>query len=224
MIKIHEFYSQFSCDNHKVVYSYDDSLIENEPMLYRADLKFAVENGGLITKQFLNRLIETGWLDIQENIYIDSRSHMLMKGWYPCIPGWHHDDVPRSRKDGQPNYNDESYFAEHAIMLLNAGIAPTEFITGEFQLPDAEEGKILYKEWDARVEHLTRISPDLYPKTKTRNNIIYFFDARTFHQGTPATHFGWRYFIRATKHSLVSAENKIRKNANVYLPEPFAGW
>ena len=149
---------------------------------------------------------------------------MLMKGWYPCIPGWHHDDVPRTRKDKQPNYNDTSYFAEHAMMLLNSDIAPTEFVSGEFQIPDVKEGNILYKEWDARVEHLIRINPWLYTKSKVRNNVIYFFDARSLHQGTPATQFGWRFFIRATKNSLVPAKNKIRKNANVYLPEPFAGW
>src|SRR6185436_5216061 len=80
---------------------------------------------------------------------IDSRSHMfVVQGSYPCIPGFHHDDVIRSRSDGQPDYSNENNRAEHCMALINGNIAPTQFLLGEFVLPYVPEGKKVYKTWD----------------------------------------------------------------------------
>jgi hypothetical protein len=67
--------------------------IKREPMLHRATAQFALENGGPLTRSFLLSL-QLAW---SADILVDSRVHMLMPGMWPCIPGWHHDDVPRSR-------------------------------------------------------------------------------------------------------------------------------
>jgi hypothetical protein len=66
--------------------------IKNEPMFFNCDLDFAWDNGGNITRSFISNL-PYDWQD--EGIVFDSRVHMLMPGWYPAIPGFHHDDVPR---------------------------------------------------------------------------------------------------------------------------------
>lgn len=60
-------------------------------MFYRADMGFAWKHGGPITQDFLG-LLPQDWYD--SPVTIDSRVHMLMPGWYPCIPGMHHDDIP----------------------------------------------------------------------------------------------------------------------------------
>ncbi len=71
----------------KLDIKYNKSDLKSEPMLFRATREFARFVGGPLTKAFLNAL---DW----EDCLIDSRVHMLMPGMYPCIPGWHHDDVP----------------------------------------------------------------------------------------------------------------------------------
>ena len=107
------------------IYSKED--ISNEPMFYRASLDFAYKNGGEINSDFIE-LLPTDWLC--RPVTIDSRVHMLMPGWYPCIPGMHHDDIPRTRSDGQPDYENPGYNARHLIGLVNAKIAPT-ILTGK---------------------------------------------------------------------------------------------
>lgn len=57
--------------------------VKNEPMFFNCDLDFAYKNGGDITKSFIENL-PMDW--INSNPVLDSRVHMLMKGWYPCIP------------------------------------------------------------------------------------------------------------------------------------------
>ena len=81
--------------------NFPTEVIKNEPMFFNCDLAYAFKHGGEITKTFIAGLPED-W--ISYNPVLDSRVHMLMKNWYPCIPGYHHDDVPRSTSTGQPNY------------------------------------------------------------------------------------------------------------------------
>jgi hypothetical protein len=69
----------------------DNSEIKKEPMFFNSDFDYAYLNGGKITRSFLDNLPD-GW---RIDVVFDSRIHMLMPGWYPSIPGWHHDDVPR---------------------------------------------------------------------------------------------------------------------------------
>lgn len=104
---------------------YSIETVKNEPMFFSSDVNYAYENGGPITKRFLDLLpyrFNTG--------VFDSRVHMLMPGWVPCIPGWHHDDVPRTRSDGQPDYENMAYKSEHVMGLVNGDLAPTQFAVG----------------------------------------------------------------------------------------------
>lgn len=76
-------------------------IVKNEPMLFSCDLDATRELGGPITRAWLDAILT----DASIGPYIiDTRVHMLMPGFWPCIPGWHHDDVPREREDGQPDY------------------------------------------------------------------------------------------------------------------------
>lgn len=83
--------------------------IKNEPMFFNCDLDFAWDNGGNITRSFISNL-PYDWQD--EGIVFDSRVHMLMPGWYPAIPGFHHDDVPRP----------DIPVGQHFITALPAGL------------------------------------------------------------------------------------------------------
>lgn len=192
--------------------------IKNEPMFFNCTAPFALEHGGPITKAWLARVDP---LVMIADPVIDTRSHMLMQGWYPCIPGWHHDDVPRSTADGQPNYKDPEYFSYHCAALINAKIAPTEFIIGDIEVPEPEHGRITYEQWDRYLDgpgsrQGTRISaPD---------RRLLYFDAATFHRGVEAKANGWRWFGRLSINTHRKPTNEIRRQVQVYLGVVNAGW
>jgi len=79
--------------------------IKNEPQLFSASLAFADEQGGPITQEFLHKLkeVKPDFFDHKEEIVLDSRVHMLKESWYPAIPGYHFDDIPRETWGGQPD-------------------------------------------------------------------------------------------------------------------------
>lgn len=195
-------------------------IIKNEPMFFNCDYDFAMKNGGMITRKFLERL-PPSWAN--EDFVIDSRVHMLMKGWFPCIPGFHHDDVPRSGKDGQPNYINPEYRSVHLMGLVNAEICPTEFAIGKvtYQIPKG----IIYKDWHNKV--VNDIFCTLNLKLVRADSGRYIeFDDRTFHQGTKAISNGWRWFIRLSKNTdrTKTITNEVRKQVQVYLENPMEGW
>lgn len=197
---------------------YGESLVKNEPMLFSASKDFARKNGGPITRAFL----DTGM--VPDGSVIDSRVHMLMPGWYPCIPGWHLDDIPRTREDGQPDHSHPAYRSSN-IMAIVGDASVTEFIEGELDLTDIglREGAV-YGQWNARINQmLSQPNCTLAVRQVAPGKVIQFgFGA--FHRGVPATKPGWRFFIRANYNTAREAKNEIRRQTQVYLPVPEAGW
>lgn len=196
--------------------------IKNEPMLFQCDLEHALKFGGPITTLFIANLLKSPKFCIRAKrdieILIDSRVHMLMPNWYPCIPGYHHDLIPRSRSDGQPNYHNPEYYSNHCLMLVNGDIAPTEFAIGEIELPEVPLGETIYKVWHPLVEQSN------LKKVTCPSNQLVFFDWQTFHTGTKAVKNGWRFFIRASICHTEKPKNEIRRQVQVYLENPMEGW
>jgi hypothetical protein len=200
--------------------SFSEAEVKNEPMLFNCDREHASRLGGPLTRAFLEFLPES-WLHAHDFV-VDSRVHMLMPGWFPAIPGYHHDDVPRSTVDGQPNYLAPEYRSQHVMMLVNAAVCPTEFAVGsmDFELP--EIGELVYKRWHPQVEiavaqgrlHLERV-PD---------RTLAYFNDRTWHQATPAVSNGWRWFVRASRSTGRKPTNELRRQVQVYLANPMEGW
>lgn len=212
--------------------------IKNEVMLFNndgfhdfnADLIHGIPND--ITREAFCAL-DSDW-QTSEDLVIDSRVHMLMKNWYPCIPGYHHDDVPRTRPDGQPNYHDEQR-SEHAILLLNAHVAPTEFAVGEFNFNEVPLGETVYKEWHKVVTEQIRMGQLEVVKAPDAQWV--YFDDRTWHQGVGANvDFGWRFFIRVSRYyRMIDGEkvygprgnprtNEVRRQVQVYMDNLHQGW
>jgi hypothetical protein len=208
--------------------AFDESVVKYEPMSFNCDLDNAYNLGGEITENFINRLPDS-WT--AGPLVIDSRVHMLMPGWFPCIPGWHHDEVPRTRIDGQPNYAPGQIRSEHIMVLINGDICPTEFALGlNITLEEPELGKIIYEYWHRDVEVLIK-NKSMWVQ-KVESGKLYRFDDRSFHRGTAAIAGGWRYFARATRYlkdGIVIAPPKVlanetRKQVQVYLQNPMQGW
>ena len=208
-----------------------DGAIKNEPMFFNASLEFAYNKGGPITKSFIDNLPDH-LRTFETPAVFDSRCHMLMPGWYPAIPGFHHDDVPRPpipvgqhfATAGQPDYDTPRYKAKHILGLVNAGVAPTQFALGTCKLPGIPDGEIIYREWHPFVERLLRageLSSLLAP-----DRTLIEFDWQTFHQATPAVKSGWRWFGRVTWDSERAHQctDEIRRQAQVYLEFPMEGW
>lgn len=204
--------------------NWNESDIKNEPMLFNCDFLTSLKLGGWITGDFLAHLPQE-WQ--AGPLVIDSRVHMLMPGWYPCIPGWHHDDVPRTRLDGQPNYEDGQIRSKHIIALINADVCATEFAigTGEFEFP--EEG-VVYEKWNKDVDAWA-----LKKVVKAESRKLIMFDDRTWHRGTAATGNGWRFFIRASIHFDTQGNriarpgklaNEVRRQCQVYMDNINSGW
>lgn len=207
----------------------DNSSIKNEPMFFNSDFEYAMKNGGPITKSFLSSLPP----DWQDNPFVfDSRVHMLMPGWYPAIPGFHHDDVPRPDipvgqhfiTAGQPDYDNPKYKSEHILGLVNADVCPTQFATGECTMPAIPEGELIYRTWDAEVKEL--LFQKSLQSVLTKDRTLYYFDWQTFHTCTKAVSNGWRWFGRVSRNTdrVNKITNEIRVNAQVYLEFPMEGW
>jgi len=207
-----------------------NDVIKNEPMFFNSSLEYTYENGGPITRSFIENLpIST----IHGKDYVfDSRVHMLMPGWYPAIPGYHHDDVPRPEipvgqhfiTAGQPNYDNPAYRSKHILGLVNADICPTTFAVGTCELPDVEEGELVYRKWHPVVESLVETG-DMKKFVSPDRTLIYF-DCDSFHQGVKSISNGWRWFGRVSWDTdrVNKVTNEIRRQSQVYLEFPMEGW
>lgn len=206
-----------------------NDLIKKEPMFFNCEAQYAFDNGGEITKSFF-RSIPMSWKE--EPLVFDSRVHMLMPGWYPAIPGWHHDDVPRAEiptgqhfiTAGQPDYDNPRYKAEHILGLVNADVCPTWFATGECTMPAIPGEELIYRKWHEEVERL--LSENKMEKKVCKDRMLYYFDWQAFHSGTKAVTNGWRWFGRVSRNTdrTKQVTNEIRVNAQVYLEFPMEGW
>lgn len=202
--------------------------IKNEPMLFNCDLGGALRHRGPITYEFLT-LLPLEWQ--RSSLVIDSRVHMLMPGWYPCIPGWHHDDVPRTRSDGQPNYADGQCRSEHIVALVNASVAPTEFLIGGGYFEEPALGRTIYADWHKEIER--RLQEGRFTRFSLPDRELVGFNDRTWHRGVPARKNGWRFFIRASRYFDVDGNpiargnartNEVRRQVQVYLDNVNEGW
>lgn len=205
----------------------DPAAIKNEPMFFNSSVQFARKHGGLITEAFLSAL-PAGW----ENGVFDSRVHMLMPGWYPAIPGWHHDDVPRAPippgqhflTAGQPDYDNPRYHAEHILGLVNGDVCPTAFAIGDCEMPEVPEGDLIYRRWNDEVNRL--IDEGKLTKYIAPSGCLIAFDWQTFHTGQKAERSGWRWFGRISRNTdrCQQITNEIRQQVQVYLEFPMEGW
>ncbi len=207
--------------------NWSQDALKNEPMFFNANAAWARDNGGPITRAFVDAL-PGEW----RNGVLDSRVHMLMQGWFPAIPGWHHDDVPRPpiptgqhfATAGQPDYNAPRYRARHVMGLVNGGICPTAFAVGACTMPAVADGEIIYGVWTHEVDRL--IAAGSLSRVLAPSGRVLAFDWQTFHTATATTGSGWRWFCRVSLDTerMASASNEIRQQAQVYLALPTAGW
>ena len=197
--------------------------IECEPMLFQASFEFAMRHAGPFTAAILGNLYDVPHV---EALRIDTRSHMLMPGWYPCIPGWHC-DFKRARDGLQVLDSERDARVQHYQWISSGPL--TEFAVGPIDDSCGDDVRwcdgdaVSWKEIDTELSwHPPRVS-QIPPQH------IVTYDASALHRGVawdgPPGH--WRFFFRAShfpegdQHRVYA--NKVRKQVQVYC-DLHGGW
>lgn len=212
------FNSQIYIDS--AVRDFSQEEIKNEPMLFSCDLKHTFNFGGPITNSFIAKL-DDKFLEA-EDLIIDSRVHMLMPGFYPCIPSWHVDDGDRTtRGDGQPDHFSPTYKPEHC-MLICGDASLTEFALGKCTLEEVPFGQVVYNVWGEKIQDF--VNNGILKSVFAEPNRLIYFNGESWHQGKAAHKNGWRYFVRATINTKRKPVNELRRQTQVYLDVNNFGW
>lgn len=195
---------------------FTDREIEAEPMLYSASRLFAETHGGPITQAIMRMMpIDAFFLGPDRHLVIDSRSHMLMPGMYPAIPGWHGDAWPRG-ENGQPdpsNVKDKRHVRHWTAIVGDCSL--TEFLVDEHAVSVSLDSSEFWACVSRRVgSYMTLAKQEPYS--------IVEFGPDQLHRASPATHRGWRFWLRLS-HLPGKPHNKIRKQSQVYCTE-HGGW
>lgn len=198
----------------------DNKVIKNETMFFNCDLDFAYKHGNEITRSFIDALPDD-WKTC--DTVFDSRVHMLMPKWIPCIYGVHHDDVPRPN-GGQPDYDNPSYLSEHIMGSVNADICPTQFYIGEAEFDKVTTGENIYKVWHEEV--LQKAEKGELQAVDAKDRTLIQFDWQTWHTGVLARQNGWRWFGRLSRNTdrTKHITNEIRRQTQVYMDNLTEGW
>lgn len=183
-----------------------------------------------LARIMLDELAKFGPPESINNYIVDSKVVQLMKGMYPCIPGWHLDEVRRD-ENGQLDYNNNEWMKQHYMMLIDFGTGSlTEFyerprheyikqMKGYDDLNDLINSEIEYERNTQKQRLELEKRPFISSKIETcESGKIYNFDCQDPHRGTPAKANGWRYFIRATYNSQRKIMNQLRPQTQVYIP------
>jgi hypothetical protein len=194
--------------------------IKKFPQLYRCDMEFAKAQGNEELNKILSKFKLSGKY---KYVSIDSRTHMLMEGMFPCIPGWHCDDFYRTAELGnQPDLKNVHKVAPavHHMLILGDN-SKTEFTTADVDADDPvkileQEGKDkpVYLYYDKMLEEYAADSE--LPTVHVEPATIYTFGPTAFHRGQAATKNGWRFFIRVTESNHRNPKNEIRYQTQVY--------
>lgn len=198
-----------------------DDWISSEPMYYQAEPEFVRANGGYLSDTILDFMrleIPDGY-----NALVDSRVTHTMKGYYPAIPGWHCDNVPRSETYSQPDFSkiDPNCWHYMCNIATSRQVSNTEFLASPVKLWYSTDNVWSSIDKAMQDKEINRLCKP--PKTKfIKPGQIVKFSQTDLHRATPCIEPGWRLFFRVsiTKKKPV---NQIRKQVQVYITGD-AGW
>jgi hypothetical protein len=187
--------------------------IERETMIFSGSPEFVRKQPGAELANMILSSIEDPKLKCPKHLYpvIDTRSHMLMEGMYPAIPGWHCDGVIRDTETGQPDFSKLDPLARHTVVTMSSvpgGTSRTEFVTEPLEVQYDER-----KVWGSIDED---INEELDPTTISLDDgIITTFNQTTLHRATSTMKKGWRFFFRLSYYH-TPPRNQIRNQVQVY--------
>ncbi len=207
-----------------------NELVKNTLSLWNCSVEDAIKYGGDLTKAAI------GAMNIRNDkkyVVVDTKVHMLMKGMYPAIPGWHTDGVPRGiNNDPQakepPNiWLQEKMQSPRFHLLVTGEGCLTDFFVDPIALDVPEEPTTeLYKLVSDQCNKIFSI-PTVLRKVTIPSCRVVEWDWWNLHTAVPAKQYEWRFLIRVTETDYQQPEVDLRKiirtQQNVYVPESF-GW
>lgn len=207
---------------------FDADTIKNETMIFRGDWDFALEHGNICTQTVLKAISDhhqfrSDW-DFNSALgnvaIIDTKVTMLKPGMYPCIGGWHCDEVPRSVKNGQPIISKIGDDAQHWLVSLatDPKLCPTAFISEQVDLLDGViDPDAVWKSLHKHIESSHYSKQFAYPGEVVRHS------RSDIHAGTMAEMEGWRFFFKLWFAKPKGINNEIRRQVQVYT-DISGGW
>lgn len=199
-------------------------------MFWRGTPQHLVENAGPLTAALTQELLALEAFTQAVNnagehtVLVDTRISMITApGWYPSIPGWHGDYVPRG-ENGQPDLAAVDPRVQHFMILASTvenPVSATEFLCDRVELqvdPDAV-WKSVNQQLQTKENRTQRVQQLTW----------YQFSQDALHQATPATTPGWRLFYRASilpvdHPNAQGPVNVIRRCTQIYMDVKTAGW
>jgi len=161
---------------------------------------------------------------------IDTRSHMLMPGQYPAIPGWHCDAYPRGQhSSGQPDLWSGNPKCFHYVVTISDqrdGVSNTTFLeASEVALlvrPEEVWGSV-HEDLERRLREPSAADPRYGRKTwAVPDGHLLRFNQESLHRATKTHTKGWRWFFRLSMYHSAPM-NQIRRQVQVYTTEG-GGW
>jgi hypothetical protein len=204
-------------------------VLKNTPQLWNASLDDALRYGGDLTKAAI------GAMDLKfdrKYIVVDTKIHMLMPGFYPAIPNWHTDGVPRGvelrpeAKDWPNIHAQESMTPSRYHLLVTGDGCLTQFATTPIML-NTQLGSPTYNLYEDLNDQLKYADDEEKGVISAPSCQVLTWDWWQLHRGIQATKHEWRYLIRVTETDHMSPQTDLRQilrtQIQVYVPESF-GW
>lgn len=207
--------------------SQDD--IKNTQGLWNASFDDAFRFGGDVTRAVLQAMNLRG---DKKHIVVDVKTHMLMPGMIPAIPGWHTDGVPRGGKtlspaSGAPHIHMQiGADSPRYHLLVVGGDCPTKFIASRNINLDTDNLPNLYAGISSQVCEMD--NKGLLDTYDAPDGQVVEWDWWELHTAQQARAPGWRYLIRVTETDYLEPQKDLRlvlrNQQQVYLPTEKFGW
>ena len=207
-----------------------DNEIKNTFGLWNASLDDAIRYGGEITRAAIQQM---NLRHDRKNIIVDTKIHMLMKGWSPAIPGWHTDGAPRDNNknpngSGKPDtfaQEGDDHYNRYHILVTGTGCL-TQYINQPLAvyIPD-EPSYDVYSIMSKDVSERLKLQPNMVSTMPSCT--VMEFDWWDIHTGVVATKKEWRYLIRVCESDYYEPRTDLREvirmQSQIYSPADF-GW
>lgn len=207
--------------------SQDD--IKNTQGLWNASFDDAFRFGGDLTRAALQAMNLRG---DKKHVVVDVKTHMLMPGMIPAIPGWHTDGVPRGGKSlspaaGAPHIHMQiGSDSPRYHLLVVGGDCPTKFIASRNINLVTENLPNLYAGISSQVCEMDNTG--LLDTYDAPDGQVVEWDWWELHTAQQARAPGWRYLIRVTETDYLEPQKDLRlvlrNQQQVYLPTEKFGW
>lgn len=203
--------------------------IKNTQGLWNASFDDAIRFGGDLTRAALQAMNIRG---DKKHVVVDVKTHMLMPGMIPAIPGWHTDGVPRGGKSlspasGAPHIHmQEGTDSPRYHLLVVGGDCPTKFIASRNIDLVTENLPNLYAGISSQVCEMD--NKGLLDTYDAPDGQVVEWDWWELHTAQRARGPGWRYLIRVTETDYLEPQKDLRQvlrnQQQVYLPSEIFGW